>query len=207
MKISPDSYLVPTFPAEYRLTDRASRFFGYAAPAEDEAAAQAVIAERSRLHHDASHHCWAYRIGSPAHAVERSSDAGEPSGTAGRPILDAIKGAGLYGCVVVVTRWFGGTLLGRGGLIRAYGLAASEALKLTPTREVIPKQTFVVECTYDLIGLVEQMTTKAGGSVTGGDYGAEARITVEIPLTAASGFPERLFDASGGRVKVGRKME
>ncbi|MCX6956483.1 MAG: YigZ family protein [Verrucomicrobia bacterium] len=184
-------YLVPNSSAEYRLTDRGSRFFGYAAPAPDEATALAVLAERSRLHHDASHHCWAFRVGSPDKFIERSSDAGEPSGTAGRPILDAIKGAGLYGCVVVVTRWFGGTLLGRGGLIR----------------EIIPMQAFTIECGYDLIGLVEQLTTKAGGTVTGGDYGADARITVEIPLAATSGFPERLVDASGGRVRVERKRE
>jgi len=204
MKIPTDSYHVPISAAEFRLTDRASRFFGYVAPAMDEAAALAVLAERSRLHHDASHHCWAFRVGSPSNLLERSSDAGEPSGTAGRPILDVIKGAGLYECVVVVTRWFGGTLLGRGGLIRAYGLAASEALKLTRTKEIIPTARFVVECGYDLIGLVEQMASKAGGAVTGGDYGAEAKLSVEIPLATAVGFAERMVDASGGRVKVGR---
>jgi len=101
MKPIPESYHTPVSDAEFRMTERGSRFFGYAAPAADEAAALAVVAARSRLHHDASHHCYAFRLGEPPGAVERSSDAGEPSGTAGRPILTRSGERGF----TVVWRW------------------------------------------------------------------------------------------------------
>ena len=104
-----------------------SRFLAHVARAETEAAARAVIAEARAAHHDARHHCSAFVLGADA-MLRRSNDDGEPSGTAGRPMLDVLGGRGLSDVVVVVTRWFGGTLLGTGGLTRAYGDATAAAL-------------------------------------------------------------------------------
>ncbi|HEX6911128.1 MAG TPA: YigZ family protein, partial [Longimicrobium sp.] len=116
-------------PAEAQLREKASVFLACAAPAATEAEARAVLAQREKLHWDATHNCsaWVVRGG-----IRRANDAGEPSGSAGAPILAAIEGAGLTDCIVVVTRWYGGSKLGVGGLVRAYGDAAAQALAAAP---------------------------------------------------------------------------
>lgn len=112
---------------EVELEVQRSRFLATVAPVEDEAAADAVVADRRRTHHDASHHCTAMVLGLDGQR-QRSNDDGEPAGTAGAPMLAVLRGAELTDVVAVVTRWFGGTLLGAGGLVRAYGGAVTAAL-------------------------------------------------------------------------------
>lgn len=123
--------------------DRGSKFIGLAAPVDSIEAFKLFLAEVKKEHPKASHHCFAYRIGGDG-MIFRASDAGEPSGTAGRPILGQIDSKGLTNVVVVVVRYFGGTLLGVPGLINAYKSAAGLALQLTP---VVRKQ---VELKYEL---------------------------------------------------------
>lgn len=125
---------------------RGSVFAARAIPAGDADEAARVVADRQREHHDASHHCsaWRFRDG-----TWRAQDAGEPSGSAGAPILAAIDGAGLVDCAVVVTRWFGGTKLGVGGLIRAYGAAAAQALRAAPQRRGTPATRFRARYPYE----------------------------------------------------------
>ena len=110
-----------------------SRFLAEASRVETEEDARAAIVRVRRAHPDARHHCTAFVLG-PRREIERSNDDGEPSGTAGAPILDTLRGADLTDAVVVVTRWFGGTLLGTGGLARAYGDAARAALEAAGIR-------------------------------------------------------------------------
>jgi uncharacterized YigZ family protein len=195
-------YKVPREAAEYRLNVKGSRFIGWCAPAGDEEAAQAAIAGRCRLQHSATHNCWAYRVGSFDDPLERSSDAGEPSGTAGRPILDQIKHCGLHRAVVVVSRWFGGTKLGRGGLVRAYGDCAAGCLELVSTGEVIPTVRLEVSCEYPLIGLVENLTAKFSGRVVHGGYAENARLTCEIPGELVEAFRTSLTEASAGKAGI-----
>lgn len=196
------TYLVPVGEAEARLTDRGSKFLAYCAPAADEEAAMEILSQRSRLHHDASHHCWALRAGDPNAPLEKCSDAGEPSGTAGRPILDQIRGKDLVGIITIVTRWFGGTKLGKGGLVRAYGGCAADALSLVKVVEKRPMAEIVVRCDYDLIGLVEKLVAQAEGVVKGGEYQADVVLTIHLPEIYAVELSERLIDKSAGRIII-----
>jgi uncharacterized YigZ family protein len=123
---------VPAGEATSELRELGSRFFAFLGPAPDAAAAQAFVEALRRRFPDATHHCFAWRAGDPL--VERSGDDGEPAGTAGPPMLAALRAAGLTGVVAVVVRWFGGTKLGKGGLVRAYGGAVREALERLPVR-------------------------------------------------------------------------
>ncbi len=131
-----------------RLEVKHSRFITHAAPVEYPEQALAFIARVSDP--DATHNCWAYRIG----AEYRSSDDGEPAGTAGRPILAAIEGQGYDQVVAVVTRWFGGIKLGAGGLVRAYGGAAAECLRLAQRRPLLAMAGLRLSCSFDDLGSV-----------------------------------------------------
>jgi len=122
-----ESYLVPGREATAEIEVKRSRFRARIVRVETEEAARAVIADERRVHGTAGHHCSAFVLG-PTAATLRSNDDGEPSGTAGPPVLDALRGEGLSDVVAVVTRWFGGTLLGTGGLVQAYGDATRAAI-------------------------------------------------------------------------------
>lgn len=130
-----------------------SRFLGLAAPVANEQAAKDFLAEHSDL--AANHNCWAWRIGQNY----RFSDDGEPSGTAGKPILQAIDGQQLDNIVVVVTRWFGGILLGSGGLMRAYGGTAAMCLRQAEKTEVIPVVGFTLACDFSDHALLKARLT------------------------------------------------
>ena len=123
------AFLTLAGPAAAELVEKKSRFIGYAAPVVDEAAALAFVQEIKARHRDATHNCYAYQAGDNDQ-FQRSSDDGEPSGTAGRPILEVIRGRGLKNTAVVVTRYFGGILLGTGGLVLA-GLVMAAAIAAT----------------------------------------------------------------------------
>lgn len=131
---------------------------------ESEEAARTVIAEERRTYGTARHHCSAFVLG-PSGAVLRSNDDGEPSGTAGPPILDALRGAGLSDVVAVVTRWFGGTLLGTGGLVQAYGDATRAALRgaRTVSREL--QRTLEISTDFDVVGRLEDQLRRLVGDV------------------------------------------
>ena len=131
-----------------------SRFIGYVKRAETEEEALAFIQEIKKLHHDATHNCSAYMIG--AHdQIQKANDDGEPSGTAGVPMLEVLKKQKLKDTVVVVTRYFGGIKLGAGGLIRAYGKETSEAIKATGVVERILTVGFSITVDYTLLGMLE----------------------------------------------------
>lgn len=134
--------------------EKKSRFIGYAKPVETEAEAAAFIREIRARHHDATHHCYAYQIGEQDQ-LQRSSDDGEPAGTAGRPILEVIKKSGLKNTCVVVTRYFGGILLGAGGLVRAYSHSAQVGVTAAGIVEKIPAATLSLTMGYALWGKVE----------------------------------------------------
>ena len=125
----PDRYLSLETGDEIESKVKGSRFLGQAFRADSEDEAGRRLAEVRRKYHDASHHVWALRTGPPEDCRERSDDDGEPSRTAGAPILAVLQGSGLHDALVIVTRWFGGTKLGPGGLIRAYSAAARAALE------------------------------------------------------------------------------
>ncbi|MGN6513882.1 MAG: IMPACT family protein [Lysobacteraceae bacterium] len=184
-------------PATHLLEVKHSRFLARAAPADSAAAALAfldAVADR-----DATHNCWAYRIG----GEYRSSDDGEPAGTAGRPILAAIDGQGYDRVMVVVTRWFGGIKLGAGGLVRAYGGAAAECLRTAPRRPLVAMRALVVDCGFADIGHVHAVLAACGADKRGECFDADgARLDVAVPADRVEALRAQLRDATRDRARV-----
>lgn len=184
-------------PAQLQQEIRKSRFLAHAAPVDDADAALAFIAQASTR--DATHNCWAYRIG----AQYRFNDDGEPGGSAGRPILLAIEGQGLDCVAVVVTRWFGGIKLGVGGLVRAYGGCAAECLRLAPKVARVAQVTVRVDCDFALAPLLHARLREFGASKRDESHSAEGvRLDLELPATNADAFAAFVREASRGRAQV-----
>ena len=146
----PDSFLTLAAPATGSFKDRGSKFLAYAYPVRSEEAAMACVEGLRREHFKARHHCFAWRLGLDGQRF-RANDDGEPSGTAGRPILGQIDAAGLTDVVVVVVRYFGGTLLGTSGLIQAYRESAADALRQGQVVEQIVQDRFLARAPYALV--------------------------------------------------------
>lgn len=175
----PVSYLVPRRDTQAEIEVKRSRFLCTVARVEDEAAARAVVDRLRKEHHDARHHCSAFVLGADA-AVERSNDDGEPSGTAGAPMLEVIRGAGVSDVVAVVTRWFGGTLLGAGGLVRAYGDAARAGLDAAGTQRRSLVQELLLEVDHADAGRVESELRTRGVAVLDTDYAAAVTLRLGV---------------------------
>lgn len=177
-----DSYITVATPAEVEVKIERSVFLGWVREVSTEEEARAAISERQRLHREATHNCFAYRLGLPPREIVYYSDAGEPSGTAGRPILGAILSSGLTNVVVVVTRYFGGKKLGKRGLIEAYSEVARRTLeKAGRVVKAITRQAELV-CTYSGLDRILKFLNSCGGRVVEADYGGEVRLTVEVPV-------------------------
>lgn len=171
-------YAVPAGEARAELRDRGSRFLAVVRPAPSDEEARAVLDRLTTELPDATHHCWAARVGWPPR--ERSSDAGEPSGTAGVPILQVLRGAGLSDVVAVVVRWFGGTKLGKGGLARAYAGATREAVVELPVARRVPTVELAVELPYDRLGAVKRLVRPPQVEVRSEEYGAAVRLVLAV---------------------------
>ena len=159
-----------------------------------------------REHRDATHHCWAYRIVTNQGERQRSHDAGEPAGTAGAPILQAIHGAGLGDVLVGVARYFGGTKLGKGGLARAYRTAAKGALEGAPQIETVPQTGLRVAGPIEKDGAVRHLVARHGGTVTVSEYEntGEAVLSVRIASADVPSFTKNLDDLTRGTWSVER---
>lgn len=182
-------------PAEYREDVRKSRFVVRAAPIDDAAGALAFVAAVSDA--TANHNCWAYRIG----GNYRYHDDGEPGGTAGRPILQAIEGQDCDRVVVVVTRWFGGVLLGTGGLVRAYGGCAAACLRLADKRPWVPLLQAAFDSTFAELPRVRARLAELGATVAEESFHAEgARLLVQAPEAATVQVSAVVSDLTRGRV-------
>jgi uncharacterized YigZ family protein len=196
----PDSYLSLDGPGTDEQKIQRSRFLAEARPASDLVAAQAAVVELRRRHHDARHVCHAWRLGIGQAAQELRQDDGEPAGTAGEPILLAIRGAGLTDVVVVVARWFGGVKLGTGGLTRAYGGTAAAALAAAPRRRVLLGREFDLVLDYASQKTVRHLLATCAGELRHEDYGAAVRWRLWLPHSRCDGFLERLREATAGRL-------
>lgn len=183
-------------PAEYEAVIKKSRFVCRAAPASSPDEAMAFLA--AVRDPQATHNCWAYRIGD----AYRFSDDGEPGGTAGRPILAAIEGQGLDRVVVVVTRYFGGIKLGAGGLVRAYGGVAAECLRRAPRRPFVRYRRVRVRVPFSAIEAFYRLLPAYGGEKMTEAYGEEALFTVRIPEEGLHAFARALADATRGAARV-----
>ncbi|WP_288428035.1 YigZ family protein [uncultured Agrobacterium sp.] len=182
----------------YEQDAKKSRFIAFAGPVANEEAAKRFIAEYSDG--AANHNCWAWRVGQNY----RFSDDGEPSGTAGKPILQAIDGNELDGVAVVVIRWFGGILLGSGGLIRAYGGTAAICLKTAEKSAIIPMYQTSIECGFSDLALVKaRLLSIENLSLDGESFGASgAELTLSIPVETLGQAAQMLRDITSGRVQL-----
>lgn len=163
------------------IEEKRSRFLCTLARVEDEAGARAVVERLRKQHWDARHTCSAFVIGPPPQPVERSNDDGEPAGTAGAPMLEVLRGAGVSDTVAVVTRWFGGTLLGAGGLVRAYSDAVRAALDEVGTRRRELVREYRIEVPYDAAGRLETDLRSSGVTVLDTTYGAAVTLRIGAP--------------------------
>lgn len=171
-------YLAPAAEARAELREKGSRFLAVVAPAADETAAAALLERLRADHPDATHHCWARRLGDEPR--ERSDDDGEPSGTAGVPILQVLRGAELHDVMAVVVRWFGGTKLGKGGLARAYAAAARRAVEELAVGRRVPRERLELEIPYELLGAVKRLVHPPDVELLEEDYGARVRLVLAV---------------------------
>ena len=178
---------------------RKSRFLAIACPVESEAEAKARLAEISDT--SASHNCWAWRIGQ----AYRFSDDGEPSGTAGKPILQAIDGQDLDRTLVVVTRWFGGILLGSGGLMRAYGGTAAACLRAAARTEYVERAALSVSLGFSDLALVKARLSAFAGLVMDDEafHESGARLSFRVPAEKAEEIGRLIVDLTSGRAEIG----
>ncbi len=197
----PTRYTTIAGPSRYE-PDRTkgSRFIADLGPATDAPTAEAFLARVREEFPDASHHCFAWVL-DPEGRETRNSDDGEPGGSAGAPIQRQLEGHGVSGLVCVVTRWFGGTKLGVGGLMRAYGGAAGEALDRTELVEVRVRRRVVVEFPYEVSGAIEAVARACEAEPAEADYGAAVRAAFVVPLDRLEEFERELVERSSGRAR------
>lgn len=189
---------VPAGRGESEYVEKRSSFLGVVEPVSSEEDARAVIAAIKKQHRDARHNCWCYLIQDGA---ERYSDDGEPQGTAGIPMLEVFRKAGVSNAVCVVTRYFGGVLLGAGGLLRAYTKAAKDALENAGATEVIPMKELTIRCPYSLLDRIRLEIAAAEAEILSTDYAADITLSIRIPEAKAASFSEHIFDMTAGTVK------
>ena len=195
-----DTFLTIKGDATSLLKEKGSKFIGYAFPVQDESEAKKTLERIRKKQHDATHNCWAYRIGFSDSVKGISSDDGEPSGSAGAPMLALIAGAELTNLIVIVSRYFGGTKLGVGGLIRAYG----GCVKLLIENATIIEQTIRKDITllidYPLLSAALRVASRFRAEVRQDHEDDQALLTVSVRLSETEKFRAELLDATGGAV-------
>ena len=193
-----ESY-IPTGPGEAEFTEKRSRFLGHVRMAESEDEARAFIADMKKKYYDARHNCWCYSI---KDGPERYSDDGEPQGSAGIPMLEVLRRQGVTNAVCVVTRYFGGVLLGTGGLLRAYTKSTADALEAAGISAVRRWVETELPCSYAQLERMKQEAAAAGGVVEDVEYGSGVTLRVLVPGEQSESFAARIFDRTAGSVTV-----
>lgn len=190
-----EQYLIPAKEGASEYIEKKSRFLGLIVPVTTEAEARAQLDAVKKREYDARHNCWAYILHS---GQKRYSDDGEPQGTAGQPILNVLEREGVQDVLCVVTRYFGGILLGTGGLCRAYTKAAKDALGDAGISELRPWSVLRLDCPYALFERVKLELEKRGGTVISSEYGAQIALTAALPEPGEAVFAKALQELSAG---------
>lgn len=201
---SMEEYLVPAEEAESEFVEKRSRFIGHVWRVESETEARARIEETKKRYYDARHNCWCYLIRDGG--VVRYSDDGEPQGTAGQPMLNVFQREEISNVCCVVTRYFGGILLGAGGLTRAYARGAKDALDAAGVCRMCLWSRWRVPCTYPLFERVKPEITSGGGVIEDAEYGAGITMTAAFPAGREKAFFARLTELSAGSLEA-EKLE
>ena len=192
-----DSYRIPTGNGASEYVEKRSRFLCLVQPVSSEDEAREIIAACKKQYHDARHNCWCYLL---RDGTERYSDDGEPQGTAGIPMLEVFRRAGVTNAVCVVTRYFGGVLLGTGGLLRAYTAAAADALADAGISVVRRWVEVAVPCPYSFFERLKLELEAHGGGLGEGEYAADVTVHALLPEERAEAFSARLTELAAGGV-------
>lgn len=192
-------YYIPSGASRTEFTEKRSRFIGHVWPVDSEEQARARIEETKKQHYDARHNCWCYLI---KDGPVRYSDDGEPQGTAGQPMLNVFQREGVENVCCVVTRYFGGILLGAGGLVRAYTQSAKDALDAAGISVVRRWVAMELPCSYGQFEAMRREVLSFGGVVENVDYGADVVLSCLLPEERAEDFAARILDVSAGAIQV-----
>lgn len=185
------------------IKEKGSRFIAYIFPLETKESADGIIARLRKKYYDASHVCFAYRLGEGDEAYFRYNDDGEPSGTAGLPIYNEIKSKQYFNVLAVVVRYFGGTRLGTGGLTRAYGQAAKKVLEISKRITVHIKQRVSVSFPFDFTGEIMQLVNRFSLDIVKQDYSADGIVMqLDVPVGKVDELAKQIVDRSGGKIKL-----
>ena len=186
---------------EAELVEKKSRFIATTRPVKTEEEAGAFVEEMKKKYWDARHNCYAYVIGERGQLC-RCSDDGEPAQTEGRPMLDVLLGEGVRDACVVVTRYFGGTLLGTGGLVRAYSGAVQEALRHSVIVEKIPGKRLRIITDYNGIGKIQYAAAQLGITVLDTEYTEQVEMSLMAPLSLAQQLIAQVTERTGGKARI-----
>lgn len=192
------SYKIVLSSGSGEIVEKKSRFIGEIVPVESEEEALNFIAAKKKQYYDARHNCSAYVIGEN-NELMRQSDDGEPGGTAGRPMLDILINEGLHNCCVVVTRYFGGVLLGTGGLVRAYQGATQEAIEAASIAEPVAGVLAEVRCDYNDLGKLQYLFGENGITIYDSVYESDVVLKVAIPAELTEQMGAAVSDKTSGR--------
>jgi len=192
-------FRVPYTASESEFTEKRSRFIGHLKPVETEEDAQAFIREMKKKYYDARHNCWCYLIGE---SLVRYGDDGEPQGTAGQPMLNVFQRENVTNVVCVVTRYFGGILLGAGGLSRAYTKSAKDTLVEAGAATMGLWTQVEIPCTYPMLERVKGEIAAKNGLLDDIQYGADIRITASLPDEQVEATQNRLTELSAGSITL-----
>ena len=193
--------LVPVKTAAAEIIIKGSRFLGETFIIEENSQVKAIIKQQKQKYADATHVCHAFILGKNAEIMGMSDD-GEPGGTAGRPMLDVLKGRNVTNVLVTVTRWFGGTLLGTGGLVHAYGDSVKAVLDVTDFEELVEKKSFSILADYQMYQVVKKIMEGFTFYGTSEEFGEGIRIWAQIAVTDSEKFASEVFDRTNGKVSV-----
>jgi uncharacterized YigZ family protein len=196
-----DKYLTIQKAAEANLRVKGSRFLGFAVPVDLAERFKSILQERTKRYHDATHHCWAYRILVDDKVVVAFSDAGEPSGTAGKPILSVIEGRQLLKVGVIVTRYFGGTKLGTGGLARAYADCAGRTLDRADVVTQIIREEVILRFPYEMMNVVMRIIDRYEAVIVPSNYEGNPKLAVMVPRSQVVHFQKELADGCRGNIE------
>jgi uncharacterized YigZ family protein len=186
-----DHYRTLAAPAEFRHNIDRSEFLGLAYPCSTDEKFFESLRQIEKRHFDATHHCWAFRL---LGGRQRSADAGEPSGTAGKPILSAIEGADVVDAAVVVVRWYGGVKLGTGGLTRAYRDTAAETLRQASIVERLLFDTYLVTVPFEAVSVIYRLVDPPNIVLRGESFGDTNVFTVDVRRSRTAGFEQALAE-------------
>ncbi|BFM15990.1 IMPACT family protein [Maricurvus nonylphenolicus] len=185
------SYPIPAAICKTEYEIKKSRFIAWAAYAPDREAAMQLLSQAKSEYPDARHHCWAYLLGNPASAASAAmSDDGEPSGTAGKPILNVLQHKGVGDVMLVVIRYFGGIKLGAGGLVRAYSSAAQQVMEQLEIQQRVAMAEFTICCDFSQEQFLRHWLDQVQGQVIDIGYSHQVQVVISVPESEAGGLPD-----------------